>query len=392
MGIILGIIVLIVFFDISAVQPVNWNPTYSLDNKNPYDLYVFNHEVDKIFPQGRLERAVTSPYDYFTSHPGAVNMIFIRKNMYDYADSLLLKQVAAGSNLWISAEDLIHYFTDTLRLKYSDVTPSLAMNGIPWARLSLETNGWKGKTFRLYPVNNTYAFVRMDRQTTTILGKIQLPDSVYYTSFVRIKYGKGFIYLHNQPQVFTNYSLLDGEGSADYVSHILSYLPRDRPFVWFVKGQTTFTGRPENDTALSVIFRYPALRAVWLLFLYGLLLFLLFNAKRRQRVVPIIPPLKNTTVEFVQTIGNLYFQEDGGTANMLEKKIIYFFDRVRSRYYLDTAVLDEKFAEKLQSKSGKEKALIDDILDEIRKFRQSKTAVPSDLIRLNELMEDFWGE
>jgi hypothetical protein len=216
-----------------------------------------------------------------------------------------------------------------------------------------------------------------------------MPDGVVYPNFIRVRYGKGTVFLHNQPEVFSNYALLARQSSADYVAQILSYLPHDKPVVWFVKGQTTNTGQPENETELSVIFRYPALRVTWLLFIYGLLLYVLFNVKRRQRVVPVIKPLKNTTVEFVQTIGNLYYQE-GDTHTIIEKKIIYFLDRVRHKYYLDTGKLDNVFAEKLQSKSGKERQLIDDILAFIQMFQRAKQGTSADLMKLNDLIDRFW--
>jgi hypothetical protein len=111
--------------------------------------------------------------------------------------------------------------------------------------------------------------------------------------------------------------------------------------------------------------------------------------KRRQRVVPVIKPLKNTTVEFVQTIGNLYYQE-GDTHTIIEKKIIYFLDRVRHKYYLDTGKLDNVFAEKLQSKSGKERQLIDDILAFIQMFQRAKQGTSADLMKLNDLIDRFW--
>ena len=155
--------------------------------------------------------------------------------------------------------------------------------------------------------------------------------------------------------------------------------------------QTKDTGEPVNETVLSVIFRYPALRMTWLLFIYGMLLYLLFNAKRRQRIVPIVKPLKNTSVEFIQTIGNLYFQE-GRTPRIVEKKIIYFLDRIRHRYYLDTSKLDDNFAQKLQSKSGKDRELIDSILSYINEFERRRFAIQTDLVKLNSMIEEFWKE
>ena len=95
LSIILGSIILIIFIDMSAVEQVNWNPTYSLDTKNPFDLYVFNHEVDKIFPVGKFERSTDTPYEYCTKQSHLVNMLFIGKDIgSDMLDSLILKQVA----------------------------------------------------------------------------------------------------------------------------------------------------------------------------------------------------------------------------------------------------------------------------------------------------------
>ena len=42
---------------------------------------------------------------------------------------------------------------------------------------------------------------------------------------------------------------------------------------------------------------------------FSLLLFMRFNARRKQRPIPIIEPLKNSTVEFTHTIANLYLKE-----------------------------------------------------------------------------------
>ena len=161
--------------------------------------------------------------------------------------------------------------------------------------------------------------------------------------------------------------------------------------VWFVQGQTSNPNAPKNETGLSVVFRYPALRAVWLLLVYGLLLYIFFNSKRRQRIIPVIKPLRNTTVEFEQTIGNLYYQQ-GNTANVIDKKIVFFLDRIRTGYFIDTSKLDERFAEKLKSKSEKDIELITEIIDFINEFRKNKSAEKKDLIHINKLIEAFWDK
>lgn len=385
----LAIVVLIAVIDAGRQKPVNWEPGYSLDHKNPLDLYVFNQQAEKLIGRKRLKRITVTPFEYVREDSSLVNMLIINRNVYNTGDSVLLEAVTRGSNLFISAENIVSNFTDTLKVEYGDVDESINLQTIDSVHLILAMKNRTTRPLVLKPVLNSFAFTRLDERTTSILGKELMPDSLAYPNFVRIRFGKGYVFLHNQPQVFTNYALLHRSSSADYVAHLLAYLPKDRRVVWFVKDQTSQTGRPENESFLSVIFRYPALRWVWLLFIYGMLLYVLFNAKRRQRIIPVIKPLRNTTVEFVQTIGNLYYQQ-GSASNMMNKKIIYFLDKIRRHYYLETTNIDDVFAERLQSKSGKDIYLIKEIVMMIRDFRKLGTAIPSDLIKLNDLIEEFW--
>ena len=141
-------------------------------------------------------------------------------------------------------------------------------------------------------------------------------------------------------------------------------------------------------------FRYiwsqPALKAAWFLFLIGMLFFMLFNAKRRQRIVPIIKKLQNSSVDFAKTIGNLYFQE-GEHGNLIDKKIIYFLDKIRFQYLMETAVLDDNFIKKLQHKSGKNLTEIQNIVFIINHRRKNNfETVEADLIELNTAIERFF--
>ncbi|MFM2290280.1 MAG: hypothetical protein RIS29_93, partial [Bacteroidota bacterium] len=53
--------------------------------------------------------------------------------------------------------------------------------------------------------------------------------------------------------------------------------------------------------------------------------------------------------------------------------------------------IDDVFVERLHSKSGKDRELINEIVRRIRDFRKLGTSIPSDLIELNDLMEEFWS-
>ncbi len=385
------LVLIILLIDTLRVKPTNWKPSYSLDHKNALDLYVFNREIKNLIPEKRMTRVLRSPYEYIQDQTETVTFLVIKQNMYLIGDTIILEEVKKGSNLFISCENFVRNITDTLGLNYTEVDSDLSLKKLDMLRLSLTNKNWNKADYQLRPVLNTFAFVDADSENTTILGTEILPDGKIYPNFLKIKYGKGYVFIHNQPQVFSNHALLAEKSSDNFVAHLLSYIPKNRPVVWFVQGQTSNPNAPKTETGLSVVFRYPALRAVWLLLIYGLVLYILFNSKRRQRIVPVIKPLRNTTVEFVQTIGNLYYQQ-GNVANIIDKKIVFFLDRIRTNYFIDTTKLDERFAEKLKSKSGKSIELITEILEFINKFRKNKTAGKNDLLHLNKLIEEFWDK
>lgn len=388
-GGIISVVLLILLIENFRSKPVNWKPTYSLDHKKPLDLYVFNRELSTVIPESRISRVTETPYEYLMEDRQQSIYIYINQFMFSISDTILLDEVASGSHLFISTENFFKNLSDKLEVNYTEADSDLSLKNNDEVFLQLTNKSWGKKKYKLKKVLNTFAFVDANPQTTTILGNQQMPNKKVFPNFLKIKYGEGYVYLHNQPQVFSNFAMLSEKSSSEYVAHLLSYLPAKLPVVWFVKNQTSDTGQPKAENSLSVIFKYPALRATWLIFIYGILLYVLFNAKRRQRIIPEITPLTNTTVEFVQTIGNLYYQQ-GNVANILEKKILYFLDKIRKQYFIDTTSLDDVFAGKLKNKSEKNQELIEKIIQFIIEFRNKKTADNKALIYFNKLTEEFW--
>lgn len=116
---------------------------------------------------------------------------------------------------------------------------------------------------------------------------------------------------------------------------------------------------------------------------------MIFNAKRRQRIIKIIKPLPNTTVGFVKTVSNLYF-ETQDHKNLIEKKITYFLEKIRTDYHLDTSNLNDEFIEKLSSKSGRKKELVKKTIGYINWLRSKNEFFEENLINLNRHIEAFY--
>jgi hypothetical protein len=172
--------------------------------------------------------------------------------------------------------------------------------------------------------------------------------------------------------------------NQQFVSSTLSYLPVNDLY-WTEYYQV---GRMESKTPLRFILNNEPLSWAYYLTVTAIIAFMIFEAKRKQRIIPIIQPLPNTSLEFVSTIGNLYYQ-NGDHKNIAEKKINFLLEQIRSKYLLKTNQLDGAFFTALANKSGKPKAQIEVLFQKIS-FIHSATMISAEqLMDLNERIEQF---
>ncbi len=430
------VLVLIIFADSSKTKPINWEQTYGITDKIPFGLKVFNDESNGLFKKQNLEKFSETPYEFFyddysseidsnyyeedvppivvdtiadqfvdtTAYQNEADTIsynevvdsfsyedenviqsveirndkkgalFSVSDFYKFDDRSteeLLSFVERGNTVFISSTTMPDVLKDSLKFEI------ILRNHIETKLKSTLVNS--STNFEFDKGASDYYFSKFDKNTTTILGNIH--DEKYtLPNFVEIKYGEGKFLLHLQPIAFTNYYLL--KNNHKYIESVCSHID-SKNIYWSVEGieESSISGSP-----LRFIFSQPALKWAWLLSLFGILIFMIFNAKRRQRVIPIAEPIKNTTVEFAKTIGNLYFLEKNHK-DIAEKKVVYFLEKIRKDYYLNTTVLDETFMNRLHQKTSKEKADIVKVINKINYTKNSSSLTEKDLVELNTLIE-----
>ena len=194
-----------------------------------------------------------------------------------------------------------------------------------------------------------------------------LADTLGYANgkanFVRFTMGNGHIYLHASPFVLTNYFLLQN-GNIDYLTGIWQTLPANINHIYW----STFLTRSGQETNSSFLFRYASTRAaIWLALLLTAV-YVIFQMKRMQRIIPIIPPLKNDSVSFVETVGRLYYNK-GDNGNLADKMIQQYLEWVRMTYYLNTNLLNNEFITQLTRKSGEKEATVAGLVGMIHEVR-----------------------
>jgi hypothetical protein len=65
------LIAVMIVIDQTRQKPLDWSPSYYLDEKKPLDLYVLNQEIDRLFDDS-VVRYSKSPFEYFqpSGQPG----------------------------------------------------------------------------------------------------------------------------------------------------------------------------------------------------------------------------------------------------------------------------------------------------------------------------------
>jgi hypothetical protein len=378
----------IIYSDSNAQKPIDWRPTYSVNDKIPFGLYVLDKELKSILTNQKIERLTNTPYEFLESkfdydtlvNNYKVKGTFLNISEYTSIDDQSVTElcyfVSHGNSLFLSMKTFPQALLDSLKLDFrSDF------------EFSNKTYNWMtnknlgNQKYRLMEGMGNNYFSKIDSVNTTILG-YQGNSNEKRPNFIKVAYKTGTIFLHIQPAAFTNFHLLK-DNHHQYAEKVLSYIPKGAVF-WYNKDQR---GKAISDSPMRYILSQPALKWAWYLFLIGMLLFMIFNAKRKQRIVPIIKPLPNTTVDFTKTIGNLYYQE-GDHDTIINKKIIYFLEKIRNDYLIDTHKLDDEFIKKLHHKSGKELVVIQKAIFLINAHQKSPhSSIEEDLIQINNAIE-----
>jgi hypothetical protein len=375
---------LFVIVKLLSPKQYDWTMTFAHDDKNPYGAYAFSNLLPELFPDRTISNSYKTLYEIKDSLNGVENIVIISSSFSgDKEDSkALLQHVEKGGSVFISAEYFWGHFSDTLSLKTYDyffnsgnMFTKRDTSHLKFANVQLDT-----LDEFLYRRDNIHNyFSQFDTTGTTVIAR----NDYNYPVTIRMKIGKGNLILNSTPLIFSNIYLLSSN-NHQFVSKTLSYLPIQN-VMWT---EYYHLGRMEITTPLRFILTNEPLRWGYYISVIAILLFMLFEMKRKQRIIPIVKPLANTTLEFVGTIGNLYYQS-GEHKSMAEKKIYFFMDQLRSKYWLTTTHLDETFVGIASKKTGRNEEEVRNLISVINAIRTKEKISEGELIDLSNRIEKF---
>jgi len=335
---------LYIIAELNKPKQTDWTVTVSKNDKNPYGGYIVYSQLKQLFPAANLRPYYLSVYNQLNNITEKNTAYIIlspsfEPSKYDYTE--MMNYVKQGNYVIVAATEFSKQLLDSLKLKLSRrFSFSNKDSGrVNFVNPSIKTNNF----FSSPPFTASQYFSKVDTSKTMVLGVNNKDEA----NFIKVAYGKGALLLHVAPVCFTNYFMLY-DNNASYTAKALSYVPANVSKIYW---DEYYKLNDVQVTPLRFFLTNEYLRWALRLALAGFIIYILFQMKRTQRIIPIITPLKNSSLDFVKTVSNVYFNQKDNNS-IAQKKLSYFLDFLRQRFYLSAAAMDQHFTEHLAKKSG----------------------------------------
>lgn len=418
-------LLLLILVETNKPKPIDWSESYSSLHKIPRGAWIMHDLIGQLFPDQPVRVIDKTLYgetndDELELDPsGSIVMINRALDLSRVDTRTLLRFVDSGGHALLAAGSFHGPLTDSLGIGTDGETMALPEFSVSNDSIDVTFTAPSLKPARPYRLPRRGAvdrFTAFDGETTTVLervveverGDTSVPatdsaavdsarsdttNSDLIVTAIRVRRGKGAIILSTLPHSYTNYVLLS-EGGLDRARKFLSYLPVG-PVYWDEYNKPVefarAGGRQQRgeDLGLDYILGRPPLRMAWYALLALGLLFVLFGARRRQRVIPIVRPPANTTVEFVETLGRLYHQS-GSFKSIATKRIAALHDYIRTTLHLSTHRIDDELLLRIAERSGVDRARVAAMMETARHVERSIEIDGQQLLELSDAIEYFY--
>ncbi len=366
--VIIALMVVIILFEMNAPARFNWDDhSQSYKSKQPFGCYVMDSVLRASLPHGY--EVIGSDFEqYIGENAKPVKHTFLFTNTFEYfrPDTNFLKMIEEGNNAIIATDYNISYYDDSteeMGLGYKCYSNNYYYDGDYFSKESLSINAsydtvyWEsGEMFApaSYPINSVFCSKELIlssdyRILATLNEKHKNGSDGEVDTVAGIRdCGKGKIVVVSMPMLFSNYGILN-DTIRPLVLRLLSQCS-DLPMVRYDPSLMSEMEQDEQeDSPLHYLLANRPLRWALYLALTTVILFVLFSARRRQRVIPVIKPPVNHMMDFVKRIGGIYYKRHDNV-DLLIKKYVTFGNELRTKAMINVDDYDH-IDDELQSLS-----------------------------------------
>lgn len=341
--------VVLMVCDIMLPSSFVWEETYSHTSTEPFGNKFLDEMMEHSTPQGYTVSPLTISQWMEKDTAHMTYLIVASRINNSFPTKAVEKALKRGDNVVIATNYTVGYDLDEyLQLKFAGTLSFYMESAKRNAKRTTDYRWLSGKAPVSYPVpfsmKGGYLY-DWDRGYEVIVDRNTDDQDVYYKDKDRKKVNgyipvvlkrkkeRGTLIVCGNPLLFTNYAVRR-PAMCNLIMRIMSQVS-EYPIVRLDPTLARSTTREEiKDSKFRVLLMHPPLRWALYLALFSLILGMLFTARRRQRVIPVIERPVNQAMAMVRHIGTLYFSRHDHV-DLLAKKYMYFAEELRRRAMVD---------------------------------------------------------
>lgn len=382
-AIFVGVILLYYF----QPRPINWSRTYNKNDKIPFGCYAVFHLLRGTYsPIVESNQQDMYNLNESNNNPGQTLLIINDEISFSKLEVRSLFQfLNKGNTVLLCATDFGQQLKDTFKLgiKFNasfnlQVLDSLLKKPAFEIRYTQPKNNIL-KTYAYPAVAVESCFSNIDTALFTVCSQNKAGMPVLLEAGI----GKGKLLVSSLPDVFGNLFMVNNP-NKHYAYTLLSKI-KNKVIIWDEYYKTY--GR-RTGSLFSFIFASDALYMAYCIIMLGLLFFMAFELKRRQRPIPVLTALKNSTLEFVEVISHVYFNS-GNHKHIAEETIKYFYFDIAKKFHLSTHTMDESFFISLHNLSGVDIDKLKTLFSYCENLKKAPALTQNDLLELNDRIANF---
>jgi hypothetical protein len=415
---------------------ISWSITFKPDDSNPYGTKVLYNLMKEIRPDQRFIMMEDSTAKNLPIDPTLEcdNYFFIGEEYYgDSAEvSRLLEFVKQGNNAFIFCTNQGNLVFDSLvrapidpymidyeldpdasseypeyeddfnkrriyRVQDSTITIYLKNNGLNTNPYDVSLKYDFKTTMNEWPYFKD-SLITYQGQQTTAIGNFNTD----YNNFIRMPHGKGHIYFHLTPIVFTNYYMINDtamkycrDALSDFGGGNIYWDEDNRSYDYHgTKSGEDYNPSKPGEGPLEFILSESSLRKAWYLMLGASILYLIFGARRKQRIIIQTENMENTSIEYASVISHMFLkQQDHKKLVMMKMELYKSFLRERFSLRLPNNMADENdmLYKLISQKSSINEELITEIFETHKYLSSVANVNTADMLNFHKKLEHFYS-
>lgn len=415
-AVIIALMAVILLFEMNAPTRFRWNDTsQSHKSKQPFGCYVMDSVLRASLPQG-YEVLGNGIKKYIGKKYKGGKHTFLFTNNYDKFINLFdvdfLKLIEDGNNVVLAYDnnnyyDEVQHVSEELGFYFEPIDQSY-MSHFNKETLSdpslYDTIQWHSDgrfTDATYIVNTAFCDNEVKLSGAyTIIATLKRAKEPYYYQENRMAtiagsryFGKGKVVIVSMPMIFSNYGILN-DAIRPFVLRLLSDCG-SKPIVRYDptcinQDVDAVDNDQDQESPLRYLLANRPLRWAFYLALATLVAFVVFSARRRQRVIPVIKPPVNHMMDFVKRIGGIYYKRHDNV-DLLNKKYVTFSNDLRTKAMIDIdnndQIDDELLA--LSNRTGIPLNELQQHISDVKNAIQATSITDKRLQQLIDVMNDI---